>query len=556
LFIHKHICYSISIVSANSQPSPASTPTDGASSRAGLLEQLKAHLDPSLFAVVSGKFNSYEYELQHAQMKVQVLEERLRLARIAKYGKASEKLSDLQLELLELEPGVSSEEVQAESERESLPESDKPAEESAHQKKRKHPGRQTLPADLERVEKIITCAAGQCICGGCGKETTVIGYEESEVLDVKPAEYFVRVTKREKRACRQCEEQGVAVAPTPECIIPKSLVSDQVIIDTVVGKYCDSLPIYRQSVILKRDTGLDIGRSTMDGWIMRVGELLQPIVGVMRSELLGGSYIQADETPVGVQMHDKRGKNHQAFLWQYGSPGGSAVFDFRMGREREGPKRFLGQFNGILQTDGYAAYEDDIGGPTMVHACCLAHARRKYIDAVKVNPKDQDSAQIVRLMDELFAIDAKARAEKMDHARRHLLRQEKAPALLAELRTQILAARQKVLPKSAAGNAARYTLALWDKLTIFLEYPVLELSNNLAENSMRPVAIGRKNWVHLGSKEAGPKVAAIFSIVESCRRLGLPIRQYLAAILPGLANRSIQSLDQLTPAAYAASKAK
>lgn len=159
-------------------------------------------------------------------------------------------------------------------------------------------------------------------------------------------------------------------------------------------------------------------------------------------------------------------------------------------------------------------------------------------------------------MDKLFAIDAKARAEKMDHAQRHLLRQEKAPALLAELRKQIQAAQQKVLPKSAAGKAARYTLALWDKLTIFLEYPVLELSNNLAENSMRPVAIGRRNWVHIGSKEAGPKVAAIFSIVESCRRLGLPIRRYLAAVLPGLANRSIQSLDPLTPAAYAASKAK
>ena len=366
----------------------------------------------------------------------------------------------------------------------------------------------------------------------------------------------MRVTKREKRACKQCEEQGVAVAPTPECIIPKSLVSDQVIIDTVVGKYCDSLPIYRQSVILKRDTGLDIGRSTMDGWIMRVGELLQPIVGVMRSELLAGSYIQADETPVGVQMHDKRGKNHQSYLWQYGSPGASVIFDFRMGREREGPKRFLGQFNGILQTNGYAAYEDDIGGPKMVHACCLAHARRKYIDAIKVDPHDQDSANIVKLMNELFAIDAKARAEKMDHARRHLLRQEKAPALLAELRTQILAAQQKVLPKSTAGKAARYTLALWDKLTIFLEYPVLELSNNLAENAMRPIAIGRRNWIHIGHEQAGPKIAATFSIVESCRRLGLPIRDYLAAVLPGLATRSIQSLDQLTPAAYAASKAK
>ena len=496
-------------------------------------------------------------ELDYSRRKIQLLEERLRLARIAKYGKASEKLSDLQLELLELEPGVSSEEVQAESERESLPQSDKPEDESAsQQKRRRHPGRQTLPSHLPRVEKIIACTPDRCICGGCGRETTIIGYEESEVLDVKPAEYFVRVTKREKRACKQCEEQGIAVAPTPECIIPKSLVSDQVIIDTVVGKYADSLPIYRQSVILKRDTGLDIGRSTMDGWIMRVGELLQPIVGVMRSELLAGSYIQADETPVGVQMHDKRGKNHQSYLWQYGSPGASVIFDFRMGREREGPKRFLGQFNGILQTNGYAAYEDDIGGPKMVHACCLAHARRKYIDAIKVDPHDQDSANIVKLMNELFAIDAKARAEKMDHARRHLLRQEKAPALLAELRTQILAAQQKVLPKSTAGKAARYTLALWDKLTIFLEYPVLELSNNLAENSMRPIAIGRRNWIHIGHEQAGPKIAAIFSIVESCRRLGLPIRDYLAAVLPGLATRSIQSLDQLTPAAYAASKAK
>jgi hypothetical protein len=143
----------------------------------------------------------------------------------------------------------------------------------------------------------------------------------------------------------------------------------------------------------------------------------------------------------------------------------------------------------------------------------------------------------------------------MDLARRDRLRQEKAPALLAELRAQILAAQKCVLPRSTAGKAASYTLSLWEKLTRFLDYPELELSNNLAENSMRPVAIGRKNWVHLGSKEAGPKVAAIFSVVESCRRLGLPIRQYLADILPGLASRSIKSLDQFTPAAYAASKA-
>ena len=539
------------------QSTATSTSIGAASSSKELLQQLQAHLDPSLLAAVIGRFDSYEYELQHARLKNQVLEERLRLARIAKYGKASEKLGDLQLNLLELEPGVSSEEVQAESERESLTGLSDEAESDTQPKaKRKHPGRQTLPADLPRVEKIIACTSDECVCDGCGKETWVIGYDVSEVLDVRPAEYFVLVTKREKRVCKSCEEQGVVSAILPERIIDKSLVSDQVVINTVVAKYCDSLPIYRQSMILKRDTGLDISRSTMDGWIMQVGELLIPIAGVMRKELLAGNYIQADETPVGVQMHDKRGKNHQAYLWQYGSPGVSTIFDFRMGREREGPKQFLGQFNGILQTDGYTAYENNIGGPKMVHACCLAHARRKYVDAVKVDPKDQDSANIVALMDELFAIDAKARANGMNPDDRHSLRQENAPALLAELRKQILAAQRKVLPKSTAGKAARYTLALWNKLTIFLEYPVLELSNNLAENSMRPIAIGRRNWIHLGSKEAGPKIAAIFSIVESCRRIGLPIREYLAAVLPGLGNRSIQSLDQLTPAAYAANKAK
>jgi hypothetical protein len=147
-------------------------------------------------------------ELDYSRLKIQLLEERLRLARIAKYGKASEKLSDLQLDLLDLEPGVSSEEVEAESEREPLPPPAEPEDKPAEKPRRKHPGRQTLPAHLERVEKIVACTAEQCICGGCGKETTVIGYEQSEVLDVKGAEYFVCVTKREKRACRRCEEQG------------------------------------------------------------------------------------------------------------------------------------------------------------------------------------------------------------------------------------------------------------------------------------------------------------------------------------------------------------
>ena len=495
-----------------------------------------------------------------AELKIRVLEERLRRERIAKYGKGSETLSDLQLELLDLEPGVSGEEVEAESEREPIaPLADEcvsPREEqTANQPRRKHPGRNELPAHLKRVEQVIACAPEHCVCGQCGKETQVIGYEETEVLDVKPAEYFVKVIKREKRACKSCEEQGVETAAVPARIAPKSIFSDEVIAGFVVNKYCDSLPLYRQQAALKRDAGLEVALSTIDDAVMRVGELLMPVAGHMRRELLSGSYIQADETPVGVQTHDKRGRNHQSYLWQYGSPGKGVVFDFQMGRDRAGPKSFLGNFQGLLQTDGYKAY-DKVGGPGVVRAACLAHARRKHVDAVKVNAKDADSARVVALMDEIFAIDRESREKNLDHAARHALRQERAPELLGQLRTQLLAIQKSALPRSAAGQAANYTLSLWSRLTLFLKYPELELSNNLAENSMRPIAVGRKNWLHLGSKKAGPKIAAIFSVIESCRRLNIPVRRYLADALPGLAHRSIQSLADLTPSAYAARMAK
>jgi hypothetical protein len=347
-----------------------------------------------------------------------------------------------------------------------------------------------------------------------------------------------------------------STAPLPVRIIEKSLVSDGIIIDTVVRKYADHNPLYRQSVILLRNAGIDIGRATQCGWVMTVGEMLMPVVGWMRRELLAGSYIQADETPVGVQMHDKRGKNHQSYLWQYGTPGASTVFDFRMGRGREGPARFLDKFAGMLQTDGYVAYDRGVGSPNMVHAACWSHARRQFVDAIKLNRQDAASISIVELMDKLFAIDARARDEKMDHAARHDLRQQEAPPLLEKIREQILAMSRNVLPKSAAGKACSYTLTLWKRLECFLDYPELELGNNLAENSMRGVALGRKNWIHIGSQQAGPRVAAILSVVESCRRLRIPVRDYLHEILPGLANRSIQSLEQLTPAAYAASKLK
>lgn len=489
-------------------------------------------------------------ELAWSRLKIQALEERLRLEMIRKYGPKSETLSDAQLQLLELEPGVSAAEVEAESEREPLPPvSPLKAKSRTHSK---HPGRQELPAGLPRVENIIACKPEQCVCKSCGKDTVVIGYEQSEQLDVKPAEYIVVVTKREKRACKGCAE-GVSTAPLPERIIEKGLVSDQLVINTLVSKYSDHLPLYRQSVILERDAGVSISRATMDGWVMTVGGLLIPIAGAMGRELIAGGYIQADETTVGVQTHDQSGKNHQAYLWQYGKPGGSAVFNFRMGRGREGPKQFLGLFEGILQTDGYIAY-DHTGGPNMVHAACWAHARRKVFEALKLNPDDRGARQLVKRIDELFLIDAEASDAGMGPAERHALRQGRSRPLIDIIKEEMTAAQAERLPASALGKAASYALSLWPKLTQFLKHPVLELSNNLAENSMRGVALGRKNWIHLGSEQAGPKVAAILSVIESCRRLKLPVRQYLGSVLPCLANYPIQRVGELTPAAWAASR--
>ena len=343
---------------------------------AELLAQLQTRLPGPLFERLNASIHLAQQRVERLERENHLLRELRRLALLQKYGPGSEHLSDAQLDLLEAEPGVSAAEVEAEGHREPGAGPAKPV--------RAHPGRQTLPAELPRREQVVACPPEQGVCGRCGRPTVVIGYEQSEQLDVEPAQYFVRVLKREKRACKACEEQGVACAPRPARIIEKGLASDRVVIDTVVRKYADCLPLYRQSVILERDTGLTISRATLDGWVMQVGELLRPIVGALRHELLIGAYLQADETPVDVQMHDGRGKNHQAYLWQYSHPQGSAVFDFRMGRDRAGPQQFLGDFAGVLQSDGYGAY-DRVGGKGLVHAAC-SRARAAQVRGRRQTP--------------------------------------------------------------------------------------------------------------------------------------------------------------------------
>ena len=476
--------------------------------------------------------------IQKKDAEIQLLQERLRKQRIGFLGPSSETLSDLQLELLtEEEPSVTHEEVEAESRRE-------PISATPLRNRKPHPGRKPLPEHLPRVEEVIACEAN---CTRCGSETRVIGYDSSEVLDREPAKWFVRVTKREKRSCGKCS--GVQMPPLAPRIVEKGLASDRVVIETVVAKYCDHLPLYRQEAMIEREAGVEISRATLDGWVMRVGELLQPVVGAMRRDLLAASYIQADETIVPVQMHDHRGENHQAYLWQYGTPGGETVFDFQLGRGRDGPAKFLKGWNGILQTDGYQAY-DQVGGPGLIHVGCWAHARRKFVDAVKVNPQDGAAIAMVTRMDALFLVDRHARQQGVSAEERAALRREYAQTWVNEIHSECRKLRAHLLPKSTLGEAANYTLNMWAKLRRCLDHAEVELSNNIAENSMRPVALGRKNWLHVGSAKSGPKVAAILSVVESCRRLGLPVKDYLLTVLPGMSQRKHSEAAHLTPARW------
>ena len=264
---------------------------------------------------------------------------------------------------------------------------------------------------------------------------------------MEPAKYFVLVTKREKRACRSCEELGVVSAPLPPRIIERCLASERIVIDTVVSKYCNHTPLHRQSVILERDIGLEISRATLDGWVLKVGELLIPMVAAMRRELISGSYIQADETPVDVQTREGRDRTTKRTsgntvapedLWCSTSAWVADATDRGVSWDSS---------KGILQTDGYTAY-DQIGGKRMVLAACWAHARRQFFKAVQLNPRDPVATPIVARMDELFAIDAEARRKGLTIAARHVRRQETAKDLLDDIRSKVEAALSVALPSS------------------------------------------------------------------------------------------------------------
>jgi hypothetical protein len=293
----------------------------------------------------------------------------------------------------------------------------------------------------------------------------------------------------------------------------------------------------------------------MSASVLKAGALLGSLCEAMRKDLLSGGYIQADETTVPVQSKRAKGKNHQAYFWQYGRPGGPVVYEFRTGREREGPKNWLGNFGGRLQTDAFSAY-DKIGAPELLYFGCWAHARRRFFEASKVNAKDARSVAIVVQIEKLYALEAKARELSLSFEAREALRLEHAVPHLAKIKAMVIEARAAVLPKGPLGKACTYAINQWERLERYASAGngCVEIDNNLAENGMRGVALGRKNWIHIGSEEAGPRIAPIISVLETCKRLKINPREYLQDVLPRIANWNSTQIAELTPTAWLARK--
>ena len=491
-------------------------------------------------------------EIGRLQRVVQLQDEKIRLLNIRLFGPKGEKLSPGQVQLLLDEPSVTANEVAQEAQlpqakkRDPLP--------RAKQPRPNHPGRERLPEHLERREEVIPCCPQDCTCPKCGAQRPVIGYETREELACEPAKFWVRVIKREKRGSHCQEEQGVATALAPAQIVPKGKLSNELIIEVLVRKYQLHLPVYRQCAALAEDYRIELSRKTLTDAILAAGSLLGAVVRAQRLELLSGSYLQADETTMPCQTGEKTGRNHQAYMWEFSQPGGIVVFEFQMGRGREGPREFLKGFRGKLQSDGYAAY--DKLGQGIVYVGCMAHARRGFVDMVKVAPLDPLPREIITRFAEIYAVEKEAREASLGAEARLALRQAKSVPVMAALKMRLIEIRQQIPPGGKLAQACDYALEQWSRLEVYLSDGCIEIDNNWCEGAIRPLALGRKNWLHVGSPEAGPKIAAIASIVETCRRLDINLRHYLRDVLPKLGDWPIHRVGELTPTVWKAAQAK
>jgi len=396
--------------------------------------------------------------------------------------------------------------------------------------------RLALPAHLHREEHIIE---PQEDISGARK----IGEVVTEILEYTPGKFYVEKYVRPKYVLPK--EERIVIGELPSFPIPRGNAGAGLLAHLLISKFVDHLPFYRQVQQFKRQD-IDIAESTISGWFSTSCRLLEPLYERLVTRVRGSSYLMADETPIPVQTKDKPGSTHKGYHWVYKAPVDKLVcFDYRKGRGRDGPEEFLESFRGMLQTDGYVAYDiyEKKEGITLFG--CMAHARRKFEKAKENDPKRAE--YILERIKQLYMIEREAREKGLSFEQRKELREEQSLLVLKEMEKWMKEQLPDVLPKSSIGQAIAYTLGLWPRLTRYTQHGQVEIDNNLVENSIRPVALGRKNYMFAGSHEAAQQAAMIYSFLGTCKINNVEPLGWLKDVLQRIQDHSIQKLDELLP---------
>lgn len=408
-------------------------------------------------------------------------------------------------------------------------------------REKKHPLRAELPAHLPRKTEIIEPE-------NLPEGAKLIGKEITEILEYDPANIYVRQIIRPKYIIESSDEATrIAIAELPSLPIPKGNAGSSMITQILISKFTDHIPYYRQSKIFKRQN-LHIPDSTIGGWAnTAIERWLVPVYDVLKSIIVTTDYLQADETPIAVLTEDKPGATHRGYYWVYYDPVKRLVcFDYRKTRGREGPKSFLQDFSGDLQSDGYSAYAD-LGVPGKIkHLACWAHARRKLEHAKDNDPKRSEEA--LTMIGKLYDIEREARNKELTYDEIKTLRQEQSVVIIDEIALWLNSQVREVLPKSAIGMAINYTLNLWPRLIRYTEDGRYNIDNNLIENSLRGVALGRKNYLFAGSHESAQRGAVIYSLLATCQIRGVDPFTWLKNVLDTIPDYPANQLEKLLPA--------
>jgi transposase len=480
--------------------------------------------------------------------KIAALQEELRLALHKRFSASSEKASPDQLNLFN-EAEVTAATPTTDDLTTTVPE---------HERKTR--GRKPLPDHLPRtrIEHDIPDADKLCACG-CQK--TRIGEATSEQLDIIPAKIQVLQNVRFKYACRACEgtdDDGptVVTAAMPPQPIPKSNASSGLLAYIGVAKFVDGMPLYRLEARFKR-IGVEIPRNTLAGWMIRCGALIVPLINLMQKRLLDHDIIQMDETTVQVLKEKGRAPQSQSYMWvRRGGPPDQTVilFDYDPSRGGKVPVRLLESFRGILQTDGYEGYAAVTRGNDIAWIGCLAHARRKFDEALKAQKKKGRGGLAKQGFDffrRLYRVEREARERDLDADGRKALRLTKAKPIWNELRQWLDGALGQVPPKSLTGKALAYLDKQWPRLIRVLDDGRIEVDNNLCENAIRPFVLGRKAWLFADTPDGATASARLYSLIETAKANGLEPYAYLARVFADLpvaiAAQDDEAIEKLLP---------